>query len=603
MRRAALSLILSAFFLGTAWAEDPVHFSDPKLKAAVEEELGFSDPTPTDMLGLTSLYIPLTWQRIDAISDLSGLGYAHNLTELNLRYHTVSDLSPLSGLTHLKSLVLLANRITNVSPLSGLVELESLDLESNEVSDISALSGLVSLSSLCLHRNFVSDISPLTSLTSLHWLDLRALPLSESAYSTYIPQIEENNPGITVLYDGFFAGQLVISSSIGGSVVTPGEGTFSTVFGDSYTLEAQADPGFVFAGWSGSYATTQNPLPLTIDQDYTLRANFVSLLRTIHVDDDAPADPGPCNPAVSDPQENGTAAHPFDGIRKALDVVADGATIFVRAGAYRETLEWPGKTVALTGFDPNEPGVCGWPVIDGGGSGPVVSFTHNEDPCCVLSGFVITGGKGRTAGAIRCMASSPTIANCLIAGNRATEWNGAAILCTDSDAVFTNCTIVDNRGGQFGAALSTVNRQITVANSILWGNWPKEVDYEGQLLPVVRYCTVASGWFGQGDIKADPLFVSRGRWVDGTDPNVTVKADDPSAVWVMGDYHLQSQAGCRESGTGQWRLDSVTSPCIDAGDPATPVGSEPLPNAGIINMGAYGGTAEASRSSSPSQSP
>jgi len=43
-------------------------------------------------------------------------------------------------------------------------------------------------------------------------------------------------------------------------------------------------------------------------------------------------------------------------------------------------------------------------------------------------------------------------------------------------------------------------------------------------------------------------------------------------------------------------LDDVTSPCIDAGDPNSPVGDEPEPNGGRINMGAYGGTEEASKS-------
>jgi len=42
--------------------------------------------------------------------------------------------------------------------------------------------------------------------------------------------------------------------------------------------------------------------------------------------------------------------------------------------------------------------------------------------------------------------------------------------------------------------------------------------------------------------------------------------------------------------------DAVTSPAIDAGDPASPIGYEPFPNGGRINMGAYGGTAEASKS-------
>jgi hypothetical protein len=40
----------------------------------------------------------------------------------------------------------------------------------------------------------------------------------------------------------------------------------------------------------------------------------------------------------------------------------------------------------------------------------------------------------------------------------------------------------------------------------------------------------------------------------------------------------------------------VTSPCIDAGDPASACGNEPIPNGGRINMGAYGNTAQASKS-------
>ena len=35
---------------------------------------------------------------------------------------------------------------------------------------------------------------------------------------------------------------------------------------------------------------------------------------------------------------------------------------------------------------------------------------------------------------------------------------------------------------------------------------------------------------------------------------------------------------------------------IDAGDPNSPVGKEPEPNGGRINMGAYGGTSQASKS-------
>jgi hypothetical protein len=45
-------------------------------------------------------------------------------------------------------------------------------------------------------------------------------------------------------------------------------------------------------------------------------------------------------------------------------------------------------------------------------------------------------------------------------------------------------------------------------------------------------------------------------------------------------------------------FDNVTSPCIDAGDPNSPVAFEPFPNGGIVNMGANGGTGQASKSPS-----
>ncbi len=59
---------------------------------------------------------------------------------------------------------------------------------------------------------------------------------------------------------------------------------------------------------------------------------------------------------------------------------------------------------------------------------------------------------------------------------------------------------------------------------------------------------------------------------------------------------MKSEAGRWSPGNQSWVIDDFTSACIDAGDPASPVGLEPFPNGGRINMGAYGGTAEASKS-------
>jgi len=113
----------------------------------------------------------------------------------------------------------------------------------------------------------------------------------------------------------------------------------------------------------------------------------------------------------------------------------------------------------------------------------------------------------------------------------------------------------------------------------------------------IRYSCIAGSWLGRGNIAGDPWFARAGAWVDGSYRSVVVTPDHPDAVWVMGDYHLQSQVGRWDPGLRQWVQDAATSPGIDAGDPASPVGDEPLPNGDIIDMGAYGGTAEAGKSS------
>jgi hypothetical protein len=92
--------------------------------------------------------------------------------------------------------------------------------------------------------------------------------------------------------------------------------------------------------------------------------------------------------------------------------------------------------------------------------------------------------------------------------------------------------------------------------------------------PVITYSDIQGGFNGEGNIDTDPLFVDA----------------------ANGDYHLMSQSGRWNPASESWIMDDVTSPCIDAGDPGTSVGLEPSPNGGIINMGAYGGTAQASKS-------
>jgi len=124
-----------------------------------------------------------------------------------------------------------------------------------------------------------------------------------------------------------------------------------------------------------------------------------------------------------------------------------------------------------------------------------------------------------------------------------------------------------------------------------------QIGFYGDSDPIfVNYSNIQGGREGEGNIDEDPLFVNPGYWADDNDPNIVVEPNDPNAVWIEGDYHLKSQAGRWDPNSETWVIDDMTSPCIDAGDPNSPIGDEPFPNGGIINMGAYGGSSQASKS-------
>src|SRR5262249_28062814 len=76
-----------------------------------------------------------------------------------------------------------------------------------------------------------------------------------------------------------------------------------------------------------------NPGGSSAESDYVVRADL-----TVHVDDDAPGDPGPEDPKVSDPLEDGSALHPFDRVQEGLDHSLGGDTVLVAAGDYYESV-------------------------------------------------------------------------------------------------------------------------------------------------------------------------------------------------------------------------------------------------------------------------
>jgi hypothetical protein len=247
------------------------------------------------------------------------------------------------------------------------------------------------------------------------------------------------------------------------------------------------------------------------------------------------------------------------------------------------------------------------------------------DSNSVLIGCTITANETRAAreppmsstrsprgsgGGIAILGSRPVLANCLIVGNHA-SYDGGGVLC-QGDFTIVNCTISGNCASRYGYAggICVMGRRSdygVLRNCILWANTAGACDqifrgFAASILGAnrleVTYCTIQDEqprsclYSPQGHWTSDdPIFANPGHW----DPNGT--PDDPNDdFWVEGDYHLKSQGGRWDPKSQTWVKDDVTSPCIDTGDPNSPTGDEPEPNGGRINMGAYGGTPEASMS-------
>ena len=269
-------------------------------------------------------------------------------------------------------------------------------------------------------------------------------------------------------------------------------------------------------------------------------------------------------------------------------------------------------------------------------------FVSNHGVC--RKNTLNSGGTVRLEGA--CGGSAFT--NCLFVGNsdrcgwdKEQGFHGGAIVLTMSDAAaaaeFVNCTIAYNLadGKTSPGGINVYKGTVNLKNSIVFGNVAggyttgcgREVDVkegafnaEDCLFADLTTNTVQAQAGGTTNfvrcITGDPLFVT-------PFTNVTAKITNygkANAYWyfaanewnkpVLGDatrtylttlnVHLRGGTGYTDETTGEkvtaYRRKG-SSPAIDAGDPASDCSNEASPNGNRVNLGFYGNTPYATRTS------
>lgn len=308
----------------------------------------------------------------------------------------------------------------------------------------------------------------------------------------------------------------------------------------------------------------------------------------------------------------------YTSIQEGINNANNGDTVLVYPGTYYENINYNGKNITVTSLllTTQDTIYISQTIINGNQNGSVVEFISGEGLNSIIKGFTITNGFASYTdsipggGGIKCINSSPTIENNIIKENNCDLYfHGGGIYCEKSSSHILNNTISNNEGAYHGGGIfvsdtsavlvkgNIIYNNITasgygvaygggiccggnesntliennticnnvvdfgdgggiysntlntcVVNTIIYNNSPDEI---AETLTIT--CSdIQGGWAGTGNIDADPLFA------------------DPA----NGNYHIT------------WANfpvpDDTKSPCIDTGDPTSPLD----PDSTIADMGA-----------------
>jgi hypothetical protein len=228
------------------------------------------------------------------------------------------------------------------------------------------------------------------------------------------------------------------------------------------------------------------------------------------------------------------------------------------------------------------------------GGGMVNIDAYDSSPCspAVRNCMFVGNSAIYDGGGMSNYHSAPEVTNCVFAGNWSERRGGAVSNGHAGNPFLTNCIFVENSADERGGGIWSQSGGPELRNCILWENTAGEegpqIGFDGAWDAHIKYSCVQGG---QADIYI--VNYSDVEWGPGN-----IDTDPCFADALAGDYHLKSQAGRWEPKEGRWTKDELTSPCIDAGDPNSDWTAELWPHGKCVNMGAFGGTPQASMSAS-----
>ncbi|MBN1352602.1 right-handed parallel beta-helix repeat-containing protein [candidate division KSB1 bacterium] len=200
----------------------------------------------------------------------------------------------------------------------------------------------------------------------------------------------------------------------------------------------------------------------------------------------------------NDETGDGSFDYPFRTIQHGIEIATDFDTILVAPGTYYENIDFKGKAVVVQ----SEAGADNT-FIDGSHAGSVVTFASGEDTTTILIGFTIRNGKTTGyGGGIFCANSAPKICNNIITNNKS-DVGGGGISIRPGSGIIRNNTISNNTAEGDGGGLDLYNtNNIWIEGNIIKDNIGKAAGgllfYGGEDIALQNNLIIRNKAYGTG---------------------------------------------------------------------------------------------------------